>query len=288
MPKASLQLRDDPLDARQFELGIRKLADLLAYGQQTSAFLGAGLEFAQARPYQTGDAVKSIDWRVTGRTGRVHVKEYEAPRRMPVYILVDTSASMVLSSVPGASKYSVALQIAGAIALASLDQSNPVGILALGSRNLHAPAEKSRRSVLGWINQLRTASLGESTCIGTKLRALAAQLRQTSLLIVLSDLHDPSAAPSLRTLAQQHDCAVIHLQDPIETQPARLGIFRAREAETGDCFTATQTLKRVARTHPADITAADISYHRIVVGTDFVAPLRHFIAHRNGRRIYAS
>lgn len=105
---------------------------------------------------------------------------------------------------------------------------------------------------------------------------------------MLSDLHDPSAAPSLRNLAQQHDCAVIHLQDPIETQPARLGIFRAREAETGDCFTATQTLKRVTRTHPADITAADISYHRIVVGTDFVAPLRHFIAHRNGRRIYAS
>ena len=288
MPKASFQPRDEPLDARQFEVGIRKLADLLAYGQQTSAFLGAGLEFAQARPYQTGDPVRAIDWRVTGRTGRVHVKEYEAPRRMPVYLLLDTSASMVLSSVRGTSKYQVALQIAGALALASLNQSNPVGLLALGSRELHAPADNSRRSVLGWIQQLQAASFTESTCVGTKLRALGAQLRQTSLLLVLSDLHDPSATASLCSLAQQHDCAVIHLQDPMETHRPRLGIFRAREAETGNSFTATHSFKRNSEVIPSELIAADISYHRIVVGTEFVAPLRHFLAHRIGRRVHAA
>ena len=284
MSKASFQLRDEPLDAKQFELSVRKLADMLAYGQQTSAFLGSGLEFAQARPYQTGDAVKSIDWRVTGKTGRVHVKEYEAPRRMPVYLMVDTSASMVLSSVRATSKYQIALQIAGALALASLNQSNPVGLLAVGSRQLHAPADNSKQSVLGWINQLRSVSFSESTCVGTKLRALGAQLKQTSLLILLSDLHDPLAPASLRTLAQQHDCAVIHIQDPAETRIPRLGIFRAREAETGVSFTATRHFKRTPSSDPADLAAADISYLRILVGAEFVAPLRHFLSHRLGRR----
>lgn len=284
MPKASFQLRDEPLDARQFELSVRKLADMLAYGQQTSAFLGSGLEFAQSRPYQTGDAVKSIDWRVTGKTGRVHVKEYEAPRRMPVYLMVDTSASMVLSSVRGNSKYQIALQIAGALALASLNQSNPVGLLAVGSRQLHAPADNSKQSILGWINQLRSASFGESTCVGMKLRSLGAQLRQTSLLILLSDLHDPLAAASLRTLAQQHDCAVIHLQDPAETQIPRLGIFRAREAETGVSFTATRHFKRPPASDASELVAADISYLRVLVGAEFVAPLRHFLSTRLGRR----
>jgi uncharacterized protein (DUF58 family) len=284
MTKASLQLRDDPLDARQFELSIRKLADTLAYGQQTSAFLGSGLEFAQSRPYQTGDAVKSIDWRVTGKTGRVHVKEYEAPRRMPVYLMIDTSASMLLSSMRANSKYQIALQIAGAIALASLRQSNPVGILAVGSRQLHSPANSSKRSILGWLNQLRSASYEESTRVGEKLRALAAQLKQTSVLILLSDLHDPLAHASLRTLAQQHDCAVVHLQDPVETQLPRLGIFRAREAETGIPFTATRHFNRSPAFNPSELAAADISYLKILVGTEFVGPLRHFLLQRIGRR----
>ena len=170
------------------------------------------------------------------------------------------------------------------LGLLRLNQSNPVGLLAVGSRQLHAPADNSKQSILGWINQLRSASFGESTCVGMKLRSLGAQLRQTSLLILLSDLHDPLADASLRTLAQQHDCAVIHLQDPAETQIPRLGIFRAREAETGVSFTATRHFKRPPASDASELVTADISYLRVLVGAEFVAPLRHFLSTRLGRR----
>lgn len=279
----SAQLTLDPLDARQFELAVRRLADALSYGQESSPFLGAGIEYVQSRPYQPGDPVKFIDWRVTGRTGRFHVKEYEAPRQMPVYLLVDTSASMCVSSQP-MSKYSWAVQIAGGLALAAVDHMNPVGLMTVGERDLHHTPTLARNMVMQWMHQLRHYRFIEGTTLGRRIRELIPRVEQRCLFIVLSDLHDPDAIAAIKLMAHEHDCVVLHFQDPAELGHTGGGIFRATEAETGRAFVAHGLSRWFGDDEAHALSRAGVSYLNLRTDMPVLPRLRHFMKSRGVTR----
>lgn len=270
----------DTLDSRQFVMAVKRLADSLSYGTDASPFLGSGTEYVQSRLYHPGDPVRSIDWRITARTNKFHVKEFETPKRMPSYLLVDTSASMTTSSIRQ-SKYATAVYIAGGLAFACLDRISPVAVVSVGDTEMRYTPSLSRDKIMQWMHKLRTYNFGESTQLAERIRELGPLLTNRSLIITLSDLHQPEAIGPLKRLGQQHDVVALQLQDPAEIQMRAAGFVRAKEVETGRTVTTrgknmgidqtalTQELKRGRVDH-------------LVIPTDepFAYKLRHFFKSR--------
>ncbi|MAT15385.1 MAG: hypothetical protein CMJ46_08960 [Planctomyces sp.] len=87
-----------------------------------------------------------------------------------------------------------------------------------------------------WLVRLRRFRYDERTTLGQRIAELSPSLKSRALVIVLSDLHDPRALPSLKQLSQMHDTVVLQFRDPAETDLKGAGLMRAQEAETGEDF----------------------------------------------------
>lgn len=278
--RRQVKLNLEPVDARQFEVAVKHLANSLSFGQEESVFHGSGLEYAQSRLYVAGDPVKAIDWKVSARVGKLFIKEYQEPKQMPLYLLLDTSASMCVTSQP-MSKYAWAVQIATGIALAAQANVTPVGLLGCGARELHVRPTLSRNVVMEWSHQLRHHDFLEDTSLAARAREVAPSLKRRTMVIVLSDLHDPEAFPALQVLAQEHDVIVLHLQDPAESGVRGAGLFRGVEAESGRAFVGHGRRAWVdAEGWKSELTRFGIDYLHLPTNEPILGKLRHFLGRR--------
>ncbi len=278
----SVELSPDPVDSRQFELTVKQLANSLDFGPDDSIYHGSGLEYSQSRAYLPGDSVKLIDWRVSARTGKYFVKEYQEPRQIPLYVLLDTSASMCVSSLR-LSKYAWAVRIAAGVALAAQSRLMPVGLVACGENPLRISPALGRNRVMQWAHRLRRHGYLEGTLLGRRVRELLPTLKRRSALVVLSDLHDPDAVGALRLVAQEHECVVLHFRDPAETGVRGAGLFRAREAESGRSFFASGLRRWLHdRDFKTELTRHGIDYLLLRTDRPILGPLRAFLRARGG------
>jgi uncharacterized protein (DUF58 family) len=271
----------DELAHGDFEMVVRRLADDLAFGTDMSLFVGSGLEYAQSRPYAPGDPIKMMDWRLTARTGKPFVKEYETLKRTCVYLVVDTSASMAVGST-GLTKHDLAVWIAAAVGLVGQRRLSPVALVGGGERETRQLPSLLRSDLWQALEPLRMGSWDEGTRLSERLAMLDVRAERTSVVMVISDLHEPGIMPSLRHVAQRHDCAVVHLVDPAEAGSLRSGFYLGQEAETGRTFLARGKTKwEKTQAYESELLRSGIGCVRLRTDEAFVGPLRQFLTARS-------
>ena len=83
---------------RRIQISSSHKVDELLAGSWHSAFKGRGIEFEEVRPYQVGDDIRAIDWKVTARSEQPYIKLFREERELSVRLMVDLSESLNLGT----------------------------------------------------------------------------------------------------------------------------------------------------------------------------------------------
>jgi len=187
---------------------------------------GRGMEFDEVRHYQSGDDVRTIDWRVTARTGKVHTKLFREEKERPVFILTDLGRSMQFGSTL-LLKSIQAAHLAALIAWHVKKTGDKLGGLLFhqGSIRELKPAGRSV-AVLRYLHQLielqQTAMHPIPTAPGYQLADALGQLRRLvrpgSLVFIISDfqqLHEQGLR-HLQAMRLHNEIRMCQIIDPLE------------------------------------------------------------------------
>ncbi len=276
-------------------------------GNHLSRFRGRGMDYQESRFYQAGDDVRSMDWRVTARTGTPHVKLYQEERERPVVLFLDLNPGMFFGS-RGMLKSVAAARAAALIAWAAAARGDRVGGLLSNGGYCDLQPRGGRHGVLRLLRQL-VAHTDPRVGInarphGDSLNAALGRLRHVSrpgsLIILIGDFYgiDDESGKLLRSLRQHSDVAAIQIVDPLEEAPpvaARYGVMADGASGILDVRSnaARRTYNEYFRRHHLAVAtvmrAGAIALLRLSTGDEVVSTLqRHFAAEvaqpRAGRR----
>lgn len=183
---------------------------------------GRGMEFDEVRHYQSGDDVRTIDWRVTARTGKVHTKLFREEKERPVFILTDLGTSMRFGS-SLLFKSVQASHLAALIAWHVKQRGDKLGGLVF-SQHQHIELKPQSRShgVLRYFHALTGVHQASEGNRGLGLNEALSQLRRLirpgSLLYILSDFtgFSEDGLRHIRAIRQHNEVTCCPVTDPLE------------------------------------------------------------------------
>ena len=235
---------------RKIQITTSRMATDLFAGHYRSAFRGRGLEFGELRPYEAGDDIRFIDWNVTARTGRLHIKKFVEERELTVLFLVDLSGSSHFGTAER-SKRGLASEICALLSFAALRTNDKIGLVLFTDRiEKCVPPRKGPRQALRIIRDvLYTQPEGKGTNLALALDFVHKILKRRTVIVLISDLFDSGFEKLLAIVAGRHDVMVVTTNDPAEKVLPDAGLIWLQDAETGRLRLVDSTDARMRRNY---------------------------------------
>jgi uncharacterized protein (DUF58 family) len=313
----SLPLRADLFDPAslvalgRIEIVARWIVDGFMSGLHRSPRKGFSVEFAEYRPYQPGDDLRYIDWKIAARSDRWVVRQYEEETNLRASIVLDVSKSMAWSgaqmraigfqasdarnhsSGDRLTKLAYAERLTAALALLFLRQRDAVGLVRFDDRIRSSVPPRTRNGQ--WrriVAALAEPGSGLASSAPDALQQAARLISRRGLIVLISDLlmEMPDVESAMRGLrAAGHDVTVLHIMDPAERELPSSGEALFADPESSLTVPATIADVRAAYKNTVDevigewrtmFASLGIGYEVVSTDAPFGVPLRRAFAAR--------
>lgn len=227
----------DPITIAQLgnlSLRARRILDGLYSGRHINPLRGNSQEFSQHKPYNIGDDLRTLDWKVYGRTERLVVKEYQEETNIAGTVILDDSASMKFSWDQRLSKLEYAKTLAAALGYLMVSQNDAIGLLTNQSRILPGSNRGHLERFFQGLTSVEPSGIWDFPQLIQKARS---PLRKKSFVFIFSDLlgDEDRLIQAIRSLqAQKHEVIVFQIFDPVEYDLSFSGPILFEDLETGE------------------------------------------------------
>ena len=279
---------------KELEIKTKGLVDGMMVGSYKSKIRGRGIEFSEVREYVLGDDIRHIDWNVTARTNKLHVKEFVEERDLRVYIMFDYSASNNFGFTK--SKKSIGHEVAASIIFSAMKNNDSVGLgIFTDTLEQFIPARKGRKHSLTLLRTLLSHNTkSKQTNIETSLMQLHRILGQHSVIFIISDYISPEFLRPLKFLKNRHDVILVNLSDIRESELPDIGYTMLEDMESGEQLivntsdqkfrqTFTQNSLENSEKIKKDISKLKAEMVNVSEQIPFDIALRHFFNRRSKR-----
>ncbi|HBE69052.1 MAG TPA: hypothetical protein DDW52_12960 [Planctomycetaceae bacterium] len=204
----------------KLHLDARYVMASITAGKHRSVARGSSLEFREHRQYAPGDPLRTLDWKLFGKTDRLYVRQYDDQTGLRVMLLVDQSRSMAYagSRSGGQSKFDFARRLAAALILLANNQHDPVGLGLFDDQLRECLQPRLKQPHIAQLfGMLARSQPSQTTRTHVALEQLGLRLqRRCGLIVLVSDLlDDPEKMLSalLRMESQGNEVVVFHVLD---------------------------------------------------------------------------
>lgn len=271
MTSAEEDRRDDRVDVssraalNQLELLVTRRLDGVLNGDHRGLLPGPGTEPGEARAYEPGDDVRTMDWSVTARTTIPHIRQTIADRELETWLVVDLSASLDVEGRHGAKRRLVEAAVA-TVGFLSAGGGSRVGMILTGDgrpRVLRATGGRDHvRRLLEDVSR-SAPEVAPGGALVDCLHAVRNAARRHGLVVVISDfLSEIDWERSLRLLGTRHEFLAVHVADPLDIALPAVGAALLQDPATGEVLelevddALAADYRRVAAEHRAAVHTA--------------------------------